>query len=104
MFASLPVDPFERSARSSDAQGLANSLRRSGTGTQEWLAPALHALATPTLALAGSEDAKFAREAVAIAKSVMSGQSALVGDAFHAAHLEQPERAAQLVTTFRHRL
>jgi 2-succinyl-6-hydroxy-2,4-cyclohexadiene-1-carboxylate synthase len=104
MFSTLPSDPLERGARSRDPKGLANSLRRSGTGTQAWLAPDLHALATPTLTLAGSHDEKFAREAVAIAEGVTSGQNELVADASHAAHLEQPERVAALVTSFRRQL
>jgi 2-succinyl-6-hydroxy-2,4-cyclohexadiene-1-carboxylate synthase len=39
MFAGLPIDPIERAARSTDAEGLANSLRFAGSGTQSWLAP-----------------------------------------------------------------
>ncbi len=104
MFASLPADALERTARSHDPQGLANSLRRAGTGTQTWLAPALGAIATPTLALAGAKDVKFSREALAIATAVRSGRSALVDDASHAAHLEAPELVAQLVTSFTRQL
>jgi 2-succinyl-6-hydroxy-2,4-cyclohexadiene-1-carboxylate synthase len=104
MFASLPKDPRERASRSGDAGGLANSLRSSGTGTQAWLAPELLTLTTPTLALAGSHDEKFSREAAAIAESVVHGQCETVADASHASHLEQPERVAELVESFRRQL
>jgi 2-succinyl-6-hydroxy-2,4-cyclohexadiene-1-carboxylate synthase len=104
MFATLPEDARERASRSRDASGLANSLRLSGTGTQAWLAPDLASLITPTLALAGSNDEKFSREAAAIAGGVLNGQSASVTDASHAAHLEQPELVATLVESFRRQL
>jgi 2-succinyl-6-hydroxy-2,4-cyclohexadiene-1-carboxylate synthase len=104
MFSSLPNDPRERTARSRDARGLANSLRSSGTGTQAWLAPELPALRTPTLALAGSDDEKFSREAAAIADGVLFGHCAFVANASHAAHLEQPERVGALVESFRRQL
>lgn len=104
MFSSLPNDPLERGARSRDATGLANSLRFAGTGTQGWLAPCLSGIATPTLALAGALDEKFSREAVAVADGVVTGRMAAVPDAHHAAHLEQPYGAAQLVASFRSQL
>jgi 2-succinyl-6-hydroxy-2,4-cyclohexadiene-1-carboxylate synthase len=97
MFASLPNDDLERAARSTDAAGLANSLRLAGTGTQRWLAPELSALSMPTLALAGALDEKFSLEATAIAESVRDGRATFVPDARHAAHLEQPAATAQLV-------
>ncbi len=104
MFLSLPDDPRERASRSRDARGLANSLRSSGTGTQAWLDPELSTLAVPTLALAGSNDEKFSREAEAIARRVLSGRRDLIAQASHAAHLEQPQRTAALVTSFRRQL
>jgi 2-succinyl-6-hydroxy-2,4-cyclohexadiene-1-carboxylate synthase len=104
IFATLPNDPRERASRSRDASGLADSLRSSGTGTQSWLAPELPTLSMPTLALAGSNDEKFSREAAAIADGVQQGQCASVADASHAAHLEQPELVAALVESFRRQL
>ena len=104
MFSTLPDDPRERSSRSRDAKGLANSLRSSGTGTQTWLAPEIPTLSTPTLTLAGSNDQKFSLEALAIAAGVISGECATVADASHAAHLEQPEAVAARVTSFIHQL
>ena len=100
MFASLPDDALERKARSSDAAGLADSLRLAGTGTQRWLAPELASLSMPTLALAGALDQKFRLEATSIADGVADGRADVVADAHHAAHLEQPERSAALVQDF----
>jgi 2-succinyl-6-hydroxy-2,4-cyclohexadiene-1-carboxylate synthase len=102
MFASLPNDPLERAARSSNAAGLAGSLRLAGTGTQRWLAPDLASLEAPTLALAGDLDQKFRREAAAIAEGVINGSVEFVSEAHHAAHLEQPERCAAQALEFIH--
>jgi 2-succinyl-6-hydroxy-2,4-cyclohexadiene-1-carboxylate synthase len=100
MFASLPNDPRERAARSTDAKGLANSLRFAGTGTQTWLGPRMATMTVPTLTLAGSLDQKFRIEARAIAESVPSGHVELVSDASHAAHLERPEATAHLIQSW----
>ena len=100
LFASLPDDELERAARSRDAEGLANSLRLSGTGTQEWLASRLATITVPTLALAGAEDARFSVEAEAIAESVQYGTFDLIDRAGHAAHLEQPRQTARRVARF----
>ncbi len=90
----------EPESRSEDAPGLADSLRRAGTGTQEWLGARLAGLAVPTLALAGDADAKFTAEARTIADTVVNGRFAAILDAGHAAHLEQPERTAQVIEEF----
>jgi 2-succinyl-6-hydroxy-2,4-cyclohexadiene-1-carboxylate synthase len=100
MFAGLPADPLERAARSSHAQGLANSLRLAGTGTQAWLEPVLATIDSPTLTLAGALDKKFSVEASAIQFSVPESTVRLIDSAGHAAHLEQPERAAVAVAEF----
>ena len=101
LFASLPDDPRERAARSTaNAHGLAASLRRSGTGTQEWLATRLAALDVPTLALAGANDAKFIVEATAIATGVRHGNFDAIAHAGHAAHFEQPQRTADRIARF----
>ena len=97
MFAGLPLDPIERAARSTDAEGLANSLRYAGSGTQAWLGPQLPALEVATLTLAGREDLKFSAEALAIAASVQHGQHQLIENAHHAAHLERPEATALII-------
>ena len=100
MFAALPNDALERAARSTNAEGLANSLRLAGTGTQRWLAPELSSLTMPTVALAGALDQKFSHEAAAIADAVIGASVHLISDAHHAAHLERPAATAALVQDF----
>jgi 2-succinyl-6-hydroxy-2,4-cyclohexadiene-1-carboxylate synthase len=97
MFASIPHDARERQARSHDAKGLATSLRRAGTGTQEWLGESLDVFHRPALALAGTNDKKFVLEARRLQDALAHSSSAFVADAGHAAHLERPHLVAQLV-------
>ena len=94
MFVSLPRDPRERAARSSNAQGLAASLRHAGTGTQAWLGPKLGELAMPTTVVAGANDAKFTAEAQRFAEYIPQASISVVLDAGHAAHLEKPGASA----------
>jgi pimeloyl-ACP methyl ester carboxylesterase len=54
--------------------------------------------------LAGALDQKFRLEATAIAENVVDGRAEIVADAHHAAHLEQPERSAELVQRFTRQL
>ncbi|MGC8499283.1 MAG: alpha/beta fold hydrolase [Acidimicrobiales bacterium] len=100
LLATMPADPRERAARSADPRGLARSLRQCGTGTQEWLGERLAEVTVPVLALAGALDLKFATEARAIASVAPQGRAEVVAGAGHAAHLEQPEQAADLVARF----
>ncbi len=100
LFADVPADPDERASRSHRAAGLAESLRRCGTGTQAWLGDQLAAVTAPTFALAGERDDKFRREAEAIATGVPQGSVAVVARAGHAAHLVRPETVAGLVNGF----
>jgi 2-succinyl-6-hydroxy-2,4-cyclohexadiene-1-carboxylate synthase len=97
MFRSLPRDPLERAARSSDAPGLADSLRRAGTGTQRDLTKALSALGVSTSILAGTRDTKFVGEANRLQSAIAKSTSTLVENAGHAAHLERPQQVAEIV-------
>jgi len=99
MFATLPDDPFERAARSSDARGLANSLRTSGTGTQAWLGETITSVTVPTLVIAGANDTKFVGEARLLNESLGASTTSLVQDTGHAAHLERPDEAAALIAS-----
>ena len=98
MFLSLPIDPVERAARSLDASGLADSLRRAGTGTQHDLTVPLHTLRVPTTILAGTNDSKFVTEAARLHAAIPESSETLVDAAGHAAHLEQPARVADLLS------
>ncbi len=100
LFADLAKDPAELASRSRDPRGLAESLRRCGTGTQEWLGERIGEITVSTLALAGEFDHKFRLEARAIAAGVRHGTHAVVERAGHAAHLAQPEVTAAHVNEF----
>ncbi len=100
LFESLPHDPKERHSRSSDGAGLASSLRNCGTGTQRFLGDELAKLTMPVLLIAGANDEKFAGEALEMGLSFPDAHVALIPDAGHAAHLEQPEAVARIVLEF----
>ncbi len=90
----------ESDTRSHDAAGLAQSLRRAGTGTQEWLGDRLAGLDLATLAMAGELDAKFVGEARAIVDQLPHATLSIIPGAGHAAHLEQPELVARAIEDF----
>jgi 2-succinyl-6-hydroxy-2,4-cyclohexadiene-1-carboxylate synthase len=79
------------------AAGLASSLRLCGTGTQEPLWDRLGDLASPVLALAGSDDNRFAAHALRAVRLVPSGVASLVPGGGHAVHLAQPEQTDRIV-------
>lgn len=100
LFASLPHDETELAARSRDTHGLARSLRTMGTGNQEPLDEALRQCRVPTLIVVGERDEKFLREAHRLLAALPTAELAVVADAGHAVHLEQPERTASLIRRF----
>jgi 2-succinyl-6-hydroxy-2,4-cyclohexadiene-1-carboxylate synthase len=77
--------------------GLASSLRLCGTGTQTPLWDRLHAFPCPVLALAGSDDIRFASHSLRVARLVPHGVASLVPGGGHAVHLAQPEQTARIV-------
>jgi 2-succinyl-6-hydroxy-2,4-cyclohexadiene-1-carboxylate synthase len=79
------------------AAGLASSLRLSGTGTQEPLWDRLGGFPCPVLALAGSDDNRFAAHALRLAGLVPHGVASLIPGGGHAVHLAQPEAAGRIV-------
>jgi 2-succinyl-6-hydroxy-2,4-cyclohexadiene-1-carboxylate synthase len=97
---------FERLARGdagrterlrNTASGLASSLRLCGAGTQEPVWDRLPTLACPVLAMAGSDDVRFASHALRIAHLVPEAVVSLVPGGGHAVHLAQPEQAGRIV-------
>jgi 2-succinyl-6-hydroxy-2,4-cyclohexadiene-1-carboxylate synthase len=83
-----------------DPRALALLLRTAGQGA---LAPVWHELETlrpPLLALAGARDATYAGVAERMAETAPDGRMALVEDAGHAAHLQQPEAFTRQVLGF----
>jgi 2-succinyl-6-hydroxy-2,4-cyclohexadiene-1-carboxylate synthase len=79
------------------ASGLASSLRLCGTGAQEPVWDRLSTISCPVLALAGSDDTRFATAALRVARLVPHGVASLVPGGGHAVHLAQPEQAGRLV-------
>jgi len=87
-----------------NARGLANSLRGVGAGAQPPVHDRLPSLSAPTLCVVGAEDAKFTAIAREMCRALPNGRLAVIPEAGHAAHLEQPERFKRTVLRFLHGL
>lgn len=102
MFSSLPSGSAEIASRlEGSTAGLASSLRRAGTGSQEPLWDQLSALSMPVLVVAGERDQKYAALGRRLADTI--GANALmrvVDGAGHACHLEYPDRFLAVVASF----
>ena len=79
------------------AAGLASSLRLCGTGTQEPLWDAVPGIRCPILALAGTDDARFAAHALRLVRFAPSGVASLIPGGGHAVHLAQPDQTGRIV-------
>ena len=91
LFAGLSTAAQGRAERlDNSAAGLAASLRRAGTGTQEPLWDRLRDLGVPTLVVAGALDDKFVTLGRRLADTIPDAELAIVDGAGHAVHLEQP--------------
>jgi 2-succinyl-6-hydroxy-2,4-cyclohexadiene-1-carboxylate synthase len=99
LFAGLTDEMQFRAERSENTvDGLASSLRLSGTGAQEPLWSRLAELTMPVLAIAGADDAKFTAEAHRIVESIgVNAEFASVPRAGHSAHLENPEAVVGII-------
>jgi 2-succinyl-6-hydroxy-2,4-cyclohexadiene-1-carboxylate synthase len=101
--AALPADvrAAQRDQRlRNTATGLANSLRGMGTGSQEPLWDRLPTITIPTLLVAGELDAKYRDVAARMARVMPAARVAVVPNAGHAVHLEQPDALAGTVLEF----
>jgi 2-succinyl-6-hydroxy-2,4-cyclohexadiene-1-carboxylate synthase len=92
LFAGLPPQAqFIEHRRENTPAGLATSLELAGTGAQRPLWNELPRLAMPVLVAAGERDAAFSAIARRMVDAIGGTATlALVPDAGHAAHLEQP--------------
>ncbi len=92
LFAGLDEARRFRAERSRNTvAGLAGSLRRAGTGTQEPLWDRLGALVMPVLVVAGADDGPFRAAAERLVATIGANATpAVVPGAGHAAHLEAP--------------
>lgn len=107
LFASLasrlsPAD-FQASRQqrlANTAEGLAFSLRGIGTGSMKPLHDALAGAEFPCLWVAGAEDAKFAAIAEEMSATMPNGRCALISDAGHSVHLENPAATLSAICDF----
>lgn len=83
---------FREERRVNTVDGLAESLRQAGTGSQDPLWDRLHRIEVPVLVVAGAADEKFAAAGHRLVDSIgANAELSLVPGAGHAAHLEEPE-------------
>jgi 2-succinyl-6-hydroxy-2,4-cyclohexadiene-1-carboxylate synthase len=98
LFANLPSDAAQLPHRlENTAAGLASSLRLAGTGAQDSLWPHLRSLAMPVLVVAGGLDEKFTAIAGRMAALIPDATLAVVADAGHVVHLEQPDEFVRVL-------
>lgn len=95
MFAGLPPDA--RHGRSTDASGLASSLRLAGTGTQDPLWDRLGEVEVPALVIAGENDPKYVGLAERLASTLPKGELVIAPSAGHAIPLEVPDAFVAIV-------
>jgi 2-succinyl-6-hydroxy-2,4-cyclohexadiene-1-carboxylate synthase len=99
----LPVEVLQhqRDLRlRNSAAGLANSLRGMGQGAQPPYWDRLGEIQSPVLLIAGSLDRKFAGIAGQIGIKIPNATVAVIPEAGHAVHLEQPQQFSALVRGF----
>jgi 2-succinyl-6-hydroxy-2,4-cyclohexadiene-1-carboxylate synthase len=89
MFAGLPADA--RAGRSSDASGLASSLRLAGTGSQDPLWERLVEIEKPALVIAGANDQKYVALGERLAATLPEGELIVMPSAGHAVPWEVPD-------------
>jgi 2-succinyl-6-hydroxy-2,4-cyclohexadiene-1-carboxylate synthase len=85
---------------SQDPRSLALLLRTAGQGVLEPVWHELRAFEVPVLAIAGARDAGYTAAAKRIAQVAPRGRAAIVEEAGHAAHLQQPDKVARLIAEF----
>ncbi len=101
LFATLPHDPDDLALRRQNTvEGLASSLRLSGTGSQASLWDTLYTISAPTIVAAGDRDEKFTAIGQTMTERIKSNATfEVVADAGHACHLEQPQQAATILAS-----
>jgi 2-succinyl-6-hydroxy-2,4-cyclohexadiene-1-carboxylate synthase len=98
LFAGLTAESDGREARlANTAEGLASSLRRAGTGTQEPLWDRLGEIRAPVLLVAGAQDERFVAHAERMAALLPQAEVEIIPGAGHTAHLEQPDAFAPVL-------
>jgi 2-succinyl-6-hydroxy-2,4-cyclohexadiene-1-carboxylate synthase len=77
--------------------GLASSLRSTGTGTQEPLWERLRTIDVPTLVLAGADDEKFSALGRRLRDTIPGARFEQIDGAGHSVHLERPVVTADVI-------
>jgi len=81
-------------------EGLAASLRSAGTGSMTPLHDRLGQCTMPTMLVVGGEDVKFRAVAAELSGMLPRSSTAVIPDAGHSAHLEQPVAVAARIREF----
>jgi 2-succinyl-6-hydroxy-2,4-cyclohexadiene-1-carboxylate synthase len=90
LFTSLPKTEEDVSDRKrNSSQGLADSLRYAGTGTQQPLWDELHKITVPVLLIAGERDTKFVQIAQEMHIYLPHSTLCVIPDSGHSVHLER---------------
>lgn len=98
LFARLTASNDQRTDRlRNTAEGLAASLRSTGTGTQEPLWERLGEVEIPVLVLAGQDDAKFSELGTRLVSLLPRAELVTIPDAGHGVHLEEPSHTADVI-------
>jgi 2-succinyl-6-hydroxy-2,4-cyclohexadiene-1-carboxylate synthase len=102
LFASLPPEAAAVESRlEGTAAGLAASLRRAGTGTQQPLWDRLSSLTMPVLVVVGSADRKYRELGARLVAGVGANAAlAVIEGAGHACHMEKPDEFAAAVLSW----
>jgi 2-succinyl-6-hydroxy-2,4-cyclohexadiene-1-carboxylate synthase len=83
--------------RENRAGGLAASLRGMGGGATDPFWDRLNRITAPTLLVAGAEDERYVAMAARLAGEIPGAETAIVPDASHVVHMEQPGAFAALL-------
>jgi len=94
------VERQRRGRLSHEPERLAAMLRATGQGVLPPVWDQLHKLSLPVLAVAGESDDKYVQIAERMAAELPQGRAAIIPQAGHAAHLEQPEEFSDLLLDF----
>ena len=98
IFSGLSTETNQRNDRlRNTTQGLADSLRFAGTGTQESQWSNLHQLSIPVHLIVGELDEKFTSIAREMNPLISSSELTVVENAGHTVHLEDPVATGQLL-------
>ncbi len=104
LFATLTPQNNQRSIRlSNTVDGLAESLRHAGTGSQESLWERLNDIGCPTLLVVGEKDPKFVALAQRLHINLIRSELVVLNSG-HSVHLERPQEFLELLDDFLGRL